>query len=155
MAVPYREGSVFAVPLRNGGYAVGVVARFTAEKYHGGGGLLGYFFGPKHETVPTAEVIDTLDPLKALVVLKFGDLSLLSGEWPIVGSVTDWKRENWPLPDFVRKDDISKRAWRVRYSDDNLVQPISEESAPYDSPLQEDSIAGAGFVELRLTRLLG
>lgn len=155
MALPYREGSVFAVPLRSGGYAVGVVARFTAEKYHGGGVLLGYFFGSKHETVPTAAVIEALDPHKALAVLKFGALSLLSGEWPIIGSVTDWKREDWSLPDFVRKDDISKRAWRVRYSDDNLVQPISEEPTPYDSPLQKDSVAGAGFVELRLTRLLG
>ena len=43
MKLPYSEGSVFLVPLRNGGYARGVVARATGE----GKGLFGYFFGPR------------------------------------------------------------------------------------------------------------
>ena len=37
MTVSYREGSVFAVPLRKGGYALGVVARVTAETFGGCG----------------------------------------------------------------------------------------------------------------------
>lgn len=44
MARNYREGSRFAVPLRQGGYAVGLVARVNPR-----GVLLGYFFGPRHD----------------------------------------------------------------------------------------------------------
>jgi len=154
MTLPYQEGSVFAVPLRNGGYALGVVARVTDEKF-GGAALLGYFFGPKRASVPSRQVIDSLEPSEALKVIIFGDLSLLNGEWPIIDRVSDWRRRDWPLPDFARKDDISKRAWRVHYSDDNLLQPLSEESEPYDSSLERNTSYGAGAVELLLTRLLG
>lgn len=151
MIVPYKEGSVFVVPLRSGGYAIGVVARISTEN---SGGLLGYFFGPKFESLPSGDVIGSLDPSKAIRVLMFGDLSLLNKDWPIIGSIANWSREEWPMPDFVRKDDISKKAWRVRYSDGNLLEPISEYPEPYDSALERDSAFGAGAVELLLTRLL-
>jgi hypothetical protein len=153
MAVSYREGCVFAVPLRNGEFTTGVVARVTA-KNNGGAVLLGYFFGPKYKSVPTNEVIDSLNPCKAIKVLRFGDLSLQSGEWPVIGDIYEWKREEWALPDFVRRDDISRRAWRVSYSDDNLVQPVKEESVSPDSVLERDAMYGSGAVELLLTRLL-
>lgn len=31
-SIPYREGSLFAVPLRNNGFAVGVVARMAKKE---------------------------------------------------------------------------------------------------------------------------
>jgi Immunity protein 26 len=147
---PYREGSIFAIPLRSGGFAVGVVARKSAHH----GGLLGYFFGPKFSSVPDSGDIGVLHPDMALRVLKFGDLSLMNHEWPVIGDITNWNRKEWPLPDFVRKDDISRKAWRVRYSEDDVCQYISEHPESFDSPLERDSMFGAGAVELLLTRLL-
>ena len=44
----YEEGDWFAVPLQNGGYSLGLVARADGE-----GGVLGYFFGPRREQLPT------------------------------------------------------------------------------------------------------
>lgn len=152
MKFPYREGSVFALPLRAGGFAVGVVARVSADK---SGGLLGYFFAPKLTVVPGGEVVPSLQPANALKVLIFGDLSLRNGEWPVIGEIPEWRREEWPMPDFVRRDDISKKAWRVRYSDDDVCEVISEQPEPFDSTLERDSLFGAGAVELLLTRLLG
>jgi hypothetical protein len=47
--IKYREGDWFAVPLRNGGFAVGLVARANPKA-----ALLGYFFGPKTKGYPLA-----------------------------------------------------------------------------------------------------
>jgi len=41
----YDEGSVFLIPLRDGGFARGVVARIAPKRKV----LLGYFFGPRLE----------------------------------------------------------------------------------------------------------
>lgn len=146
-----REGDVFAVPLRSGGYATGVVARVSADD---SGGLLGYFFGPKTSSVPSKDVVGSLRPDNALRILRFGDLSLLNNDWPVIGHIPNWNRGSWPMPDFVRKDDISRKAWRVRYSENNISEVVSERPEPFDSVLERDAAFGAGAVELLLTRLL-
>ncbi len=45
--LPYQEGDWFAVPLRSGGYGVGLVARAP-----GNGIVLGCFFGTRYDTLP-------------------------------------------------------------------------------------------------------
>lgn len=151
MKPPYSEGSVFAVPLRSGGYGIGVIARVSKNN---SGGLLGYFFEPKFATLPSSEIIDSLSPSKAIKVLMFGDLLLLDKTWSIIGNIAGWRREDWSIPDYVQKDDISKKAWRVRYADDDVNKVISLQPEPFDSPLERNSLYGAGAVELLLTRLL-
>lgn len=151
MTLPYSEGSVFAVPLRSSGFAVGVVARVSGDN---SGGVLGYFFGPRYSSVPAMDSISFLKPQQALKVLRFGDPFLLNGKWPIVGRVPNWHREDWPMPDFARKDDLSRKAWRVRYSEENLAEAISETPEPYETTLDRDAVFGAGAVELLLTKLL-
>ena len=148
--LPYREGTWFAVPLRSEGYALGVVARLD-----GGGTIFGYFFGPQHESVPTQEVTKNLRPDDAVYSCQFGDLGLIEKSWFIIGESAEWCREAWPLPPFIRADIDDGIAWKVVYSDDNL-ELVSEERC--DLALAEiypkDSLAGSGFVELRLTRKL-
>lgn len=151
MTVPYKEGSVFAIPLRSGGYAIGVVARVSDND---SGGLLGYFFGPKLSSLPSKDCIGSLKPEEAIKVIKFGDLSLINKEWPVIGGIPNWKRRDWPMPEFVRKDDLSKKAWRARYSEDDITKLIGESPEPFNSSLERDSLYGAGAVELLLTRLL-
>lgn len=63
---------------------MGVIARASANN---SGGLLGYFFGEKFESVPSKNVIDSLRPLDAIRVLKFGELFLLNNKWPIIGNI--------------------------------------------------------------------
>src|SRR5262249_24112871 len=112
MKLPYREGTVFLVPLRTGGYARGVVARSGPK----GKVLFGYFFGPRL-SVPEVNAL-ALDPSKAILRAMFGDLGLIKKEWPIVGWVDGWDRSRWPMPDFVRRDPSGKkRPVRVQYSD--------------------------------------
>jgi hypothetical protein len=99
MKLPDSEGSVFLVPLRNGGYARGVVARASSA----GKVLLGYFFGPRLLSPNPVEVED-LDPTHAVLKVRSGDLGLMNGAWPIIGKIPHWDRTRWLVPLFVRKD---------------------------------------------------
>ncbi len=148
--LPYKEGTWFAIPLRQGGYAAGRVARHS-----GNGCILAYFFGPKRETIPALDELDNLTSDSAIRVARVGDLGIIEGSWPIIGDSAKWEREKWPIPAFIRKDDIGKAAWRIVYADDNPLQIITEERIPYDSSgYERDGLDGAGAAEIVLTRLL-
>jgi Immunity protein 26 len=150
MKLPYSEGSVFLVPLRRGGYARGVVARAGAK----GKILLGYFFGPRIESIGTI-ALDDLNPAGAALRMQFGDLGLINGAWSIVGRIPNWNRAEWPMPEFVRRDPLSGKAWLVRRSDTNPGQIDSERPTDFDSPLPEDALSGYGAVEIKLTKIIG
>ncbi len=148
---PYREGTWFAVPLRDRGYAVGLVARKDPR-----GGILGYFFGPRRQSIPRMADVENLRADGAVLVARAGDLGLVEGTWPRIGDMLPWKREEWPLPAFGEAEFFTGRARRVRYSDDNLLRPSSVEAA---SPSEAEGLAsgdlyGAGAVEIELTKLL-
>jgi hypothetical protein len=149
MKLPYTEGSVFVVPLRDGGYARGVVARATKR----GKVLFGYFFGPKFPSLRAVTTHD-IDPSRAILCIRFGDLGLIKGVWPIVGNVISWDRSKWPMIAFIRREEISKRAWLVHYSDNDPTIIDSEIPTDFDANLPRDSMAGYGAVEIRMTKLL-
>jgi hypothetical protein len=115
--LPYKEGTWFAIPLQQGGYAVGRVARLSGD-----GIILAYFFGPKRETVPTLADLGSLTPDSALAVVRAGDLGLIEGSWPIIGDAPVWEREKWPMPAFVRRDEIGKA--RRRSPKGRLCRPV-------------------------------
>jgi hypothetical protein len=148
--LPYREGDIFAVPLQEGGFVLGVVARMPK----GGKILLGYFFKEKFFSVPRPHDLPVLLPENVVKVVKFGDLSLMTGEWPVVGRVPDWDRADWPIPKFIRRDDVTKRAWLISYADDNPGQEIAEERCDFEaSGYERASLLGAGLVEILMSRL--
>ncbi|MES2264035.1 MAG: Imm26 family immunity protein [Pseudomonadota bacterium] len=148
---PYREGSLFAVPLREGGYATGLVARMSPT----GRVILAYLFGPKREVVPELAEVQHLQAGDALKALRTGDMALANGRWPVIGDAHDWQRGAWPVPLFIRRADALKRAWRATYSDEDPGKSVREESVPYETEgLEADSLYGYGSVELLLTKLL-
>jgi hypothetical protein len=150
--LPYQEGSVFAIPLRRGGYAIGVVARTSVR----GKILLAYFFGPARETIPSLDAVQKLLPQDALRVARVGDLSLMDKTWPIIGQLRSWRREEWPMPPFVRRDDITKKAWRVQYADTDANRVASEKEMNYQqvSEFERDAVLGAGAAEIVMTKML-
>jgi Immunity protein 26 len=149
--VNYGEGDWFAVPLREGGFAVGVVARANPK-----GALLGYFFGPRRTSVPSPDDVAGLQAEGAALVGKFGDLGLTGGRWPIVGRLADWDRTEWPMPVFLRYEELTGRSFRVFYDDGDPVRPIREVqvSPGVDEQGPKDGLMGAGFVEIVLTHSL-
>ncbi len=149
-SLPYAEGSVFIVPLREGGYARGVVARSNDT----GRVLLGYFFGPKFDTIDEASSVE-IDPEDALLRIRFGDLALINGEWPVIGKIDQWDPSMWPMPDFVRKDPLGMmKSVLVRYSDTDPMQIEMEYPIEDDSGLAADSMSGCEAVVIKLSKLL-
>src|SRR5260221_8716321 len=106
--VSYHEGDWFAVPLREGGFGVGLVARANP-----GGVLLGYFFGPKRAGVPVLGELTGLKVTDAVLVRKFGHLGLVQGKWPIVGHFDCWNRRGWPRPVFISSQEVTGRGFSV------------------------------------------
>jgi hypothetical protein len=150
--INYREGDWFAVPLREGGYAVGLIARANAD-----GVLLGYFFDPRREAVPSLSDVEVLTPDDAIRVGKFGHLGLKQGKWPILGRLQDWDRQAWPTPAFIRYEELSGRSFKVFYDDDDPNRLVREEEIRpgVDEQGPKDGLMGAGFVEKVLTTATG
>jgi hypothetical protein len=109
------------------------------------------------DQVPALEDLGALTATSALWVCRFGDLHLLDGQWPVIGKTADWGRDAWLMPEFARYEELTGRTYKVKYADDDpnrlmSERPTSEQAA---RSLPEDGMAGAGFVEVRLTSLLG
>lgn len=150
MKSSYPDGSLFLVPLKDGGFARGVVARSAP----GGKLLLGYFFGPRLATRAEAD-LSGLEPENAVLSLRFGDLGLLKGLWPVVGKLPDWNSADWPMPDVVRRDPLGKiKPVLIRYDKNDPSKILSEEALENDNGLPADALAGYGFVEAKLNKLL-
>ncbi|CAN97846.1 hypothetical protein sce7677 [Sorangium cellulosum So ce56] len=146
--IPAPNGTVFLVPLRDGGYATGVLARATGE-----GHALGYFFGPR---VSKASDVDMakLVPENALLIGKFGDLELLRKNWPLVDALKDWTPSDWPMLPMARIDEAAGRAWLSTYDDSFNCVKETEIDIDTASRYPYDRMMGAGAVEIRLTNLI-
>jgi hypothetical protein len=152
MRLNYAEGTVFAIPLRSGGFAVGLVARAAPR----GRLLLVYLFGPRRESVPELAEVANVHASSAIRIVRAGDLHLIEGKWPVIGQLGEFRREDWPFPKFVRTEELARRAWVVEYADDHPGHVVAETPVAFGaSKLDCDSSFGAGAVELLLTKLLG
>jgi len=120
-----------------------------------GKALLGYFFGPPISS-PDGVIWDDLDPARAILRIRFGDLGLINGDWRVLGMIPNWNRSAWPMPDFVRRDPLGMLKPRlVRHSDDDPLRVEAEYIIENDAGLATDSMYGYGAVEIELTKLLG
>lgn len=149
--VPYKTGDWFAVPLRTGGFAVGIIANANRRA----GILFGYFFGPKRRALPRLDELRALTPKDAVLLAQFGDLGLIKGEWPIVGSV-DAGEQDWPMPPLVRRDAMTGRPQLVTYRVDDPTLEADVRGCRDDEceGLPEDGVYGYGAVETKLTNVL-
>jgi hypothetical protein len=147
----YKEGDWVAVPLRDHGYAVGVIARKDGK-----GVVLGYFFKKRYDDLPNiADIPQETSASDACLVCMFGDLGIIKESWKIIGRHADWNREEWPVPIFSRIARDESWATGVLYSDVNIVRireiPIDLSQA---RQLPVDGLSGYGAVEIKLTHLL-
>jgi hypothetical protein len=144
----YVEGTVFSVPLGDSGYARGVIARASSEIF------FGYFFGPRLLTKDDIK-IDGLKPEFAILKTRFGGLGLAKGKWEVIGRIQEWNREQWFMPDFIRRDPLGRLKSRlIRYSDGDPSQMEMNIIAESEKGLLNDGLAGSGFVEERLANIL-
>lgn len=147
--VSYTEGDVFSVPQRNNKYCIGIIARMAPM----GKILLGYFFGSIYDEIPKFDDLPKLHPSNAIKVLRFGDLSILNGDWSILGKIPDWNKETWPMPKFQRVDLLTGKVREIKYKDDD-PSVVLEEVVSLNSNycLERDALLGSGSVEITLTK---
>ncbi|MBP1852505.1 hypothetical protein J2Z17_003962 [Rhizobium halophytocola] len=111
--------------------------------------MLGYFFGPRIPAQTEAGV-EGLEPGNAILSLRFGDLGLHKGLWPVVGKLPDWNPAEWPMFEAVRRDPLKKAKPRlIRYDDNDPSKILSEQVMESDNDLPSDSVAGYRFVEAK------
>ena len=150
MTRSYPNGSVFKVPLEGGEAARGIVARTASD----GRLLFGYFFGPRFSLNAMAD-ISGLEPENAVLRLRFGDLGLHNGLWPVIGRLPDWNPAKWPMSNAVRRDPFGiRKPILVRYDDNDPSKVLSEEILENDIDLPNDGLAGYGYVETKLRKML-
>jgi hypothetical protein len=114
-----------------------------------------YFFGPKRQAIPSLEEVQDLEPANAVLVLRVGDLGLFEGTWPIIGESPYWQREKWPIPLFIRKDDLSKTARLIEYADNDPSRELLHRKTDYRSTgYEDDGLCGSGSAEIAVTRAL-
>jgi hypothetical protein len=143
---------VFTVPLSRGRHAIGLIARCPPGKKV----LYGYFFDPYLPGMPSSSNLDLLRAPSAVLVKFFSDMKLLSGAWPIAGVLVRWRRSDWPVRQFVRKDLISGELFKVTYADDGSNREIAARPCGVEESigLHDDGVAGASALEAILDRLV-
>jgi hypothetical protein len=153
--IHYSEGQWFAVPLRRGGYALGIIVR-GGYKTKGG---LGYFFGPKYEDLPGDEATYEKHAEDALLIARFGDLGIVRGSWPLIQSTRPFSKEEWPIPKFGTEVPLPPGKGFIReYEQDSSGALICVRQTPVDADkiqkFPKDAVMGGGAVEIKLTKLL-
>jgi hypothetical protein len=119
----YHEGDWFAAPLEDGTFVLGRIAR------HHRGTILGYFFAPPFDRVPTLDETAGRQAGDSFTQLLFSHLGLRDGEWPVLGQAGTWDRAAWPLLEFERRIDWpgqEDRLYVVRRDEENLNQTVDE-----------------------------
>lgn len=146
---PYREGDWFAVPLGDGRYVLGRIAR------HYRGIVFGYFFLPPYDRVPTLAEAGGRSAADASTQMLFSHLDLRDGVWPVVGQAGGWDPAAWPLVEFERRLEVPGRGdvlYAVRYDEHDLSREVSSERIdPAEAGKRpEDALSGAGAAVVRL-----
>jgi immunity protein 26 of polymorphic toxin system len=151
--INFSEGDCFSIPLRDGGFARGVVTRMDGK-----GGIFGYFFSPRIEKFTDISITKDLYPEKAIFAGQFGDLGLINGEWKVIGQVSEWSRTKWTMPSFfLRMEKGDPKGFLSAYDEDTLKCIGEQEVQISEIDIQEfpeDGLMGYGFVEIRLTKIL-
>jgi len=148
----YREGDWFGVPLPDGRYAPGLVAREGRDVV-----FLGYFFGPATTELPTLDRLRELTANDTVLVGRLGDLGLEAGELPILMHAENWNPADWPMPMFGHVDVVDANQGLGRTFDESEISPLTTEtpiSVDRAKSLFPSYLHGDVALAIRLSRIL-
>jgi hypothetical protein len=153
--IKYNEGQWFVVPLRKDGFIIGVIVRGSYETKGG----LGYFFGTKYHNLPDDQAIWQLKPEDAVLVTQFGDLGIINGRWPLLHTSRPFKREDWPVPIFGRRDPLIPNIGHIveyKESQSGELEVLRERIVDVKDiiGLPKDTIRMGGSIEIVLSNLI-
>ena len=126
MKIKAKEGNIFAVPLIEAGYGIGLVARIEKTI------MLGYFFKRSLSTVSDELNVSDIKNWDIVLIARFSYLGIQNGNWPLIGTISEYNRNEWPIPIFRMQEPLSEKYFAVVYNEDLLKEErylISEEEA--------------------------
>ncbi|MDF1743639.1 MAG: Imm26 family immunity protein [Gimesia sp.] len=150
--INYDVGTIFCIPLKNGKFARGIVAR-----HDGGGQVFGYFFGPSLDGIPNSIDKDELHIEEAIFSGIFSGMGLSNDEWKQLGRITSFRLDDWPLPLFINTEKDCDRVELIEYDEDTLEEKIVSISTRGEVDINaypEDGLMGYEYVENVLTMKL-
>jgi hypothetical protein len=146
--IKVKEGDLFAVPLGEGGYGIGLVTREHKQV------TMGYFFKKFYQSIPTEIDAGDINKWEVIFIGQFSPWGIKEGKWPLLAAAFKFDRNEWPIPVLRKKDLLTDKYYAVIYDDtlfDNQQYQITREEA---DELYEDGYHGHGVVEKRLSELL-
>jgi hypothetical protein len=134
----------------SGGFALGLVARSSR------GVLLCYFFGPISPEIPTLASAAGKTVETAALVAKVGHLGIKNGTWPVLGNEPGWSRERWPMPVFVKHEELTGRVYELHYpdGDPNGVPRRVPMAADESAQGPEDGLMGYAYAARAVEKAL-
>lgn len=148
--LPYQRGSIVQVPIADARrVAVGVIGDLD-----GRGAILGFFY--LLDTLPAnwAE-LRLLAPQDARLVRHCGDLGLMNGTWTVlIEPAPDFDPTPWQRLEFGLQQELTG-LWVIRtYAPGVFEAPESRRATEEEArALPKDGMAGAGWIEGRLSRI--
>ena len=146
--IKVEEGDIFAVPLRQGGYDIGLIARKHKTSN------LGYFFDKVYQSPPETLDVTGINNWKVTLIGQFSAIGIEEGEWPLLKTAFNFKREDWPIPVLKMQEPITEQYFAVLY-DDTLFNEkrylITKEAA---DKLFGHGVYGYGALEKKLSSIL-
>jgi hypothetical protein len=88
--------------------------------------------------LPTKDKWSKLDPTKAILRPRVLDTSLQKGTWPILGSLQQFKKEDWPMPQYIAREKGFENAWLETYKESCPAERILSKKVPFDYPADGD-----------------
>jgi hypothetical protein len=116
--------------------------------------MIGLFFGPHREEVPTLDEVLGLRHEDAVLTKITRADRLRDGFWPLIGSTPNWNRANWPAPEFAAYNLARGGGMFAKKFGDDLRDPVTERQVNYEEfvKLPSDARAMSGTsVERELT----
>ena len=149
----YTEGDFFAVPLKTGGFGLGIAICVGSR-----GTVVGRFFGPVRDSVPSLGDLENLTENDSIHIEHFRDDGLRNGSWEVIGQHLEWDAYDWPIPKFGWFQASSKEATGQHFEielDENLKATRQKKvSLEQFEKLPLEGISGAKAAEVTLTLVL-
>jgi hypothetical protein len=150
----YHEGDWFFVPVTDEVGIIGIIARKSPSQ---ASTLLGYFFKPTFPAPPSLSDINGFKSSNASEVVIFSAKGIRDGSWKIIGKAEAWDVNNWPMPNFVREDPLTKKRYEVAHDDSDPAKRIGERQIqPHEcTSLSRDALWGHLAIQRFFAKKLG
>lgn len=145
--VKIMEGNIFILPLKNGKYAIGLVA-ISAKNC-----ILAYYFNVMLDKESDFDM-EIVQKERTILIQRVSTLGFSEESWKIIGKLDSFTDSVWTLPNFKQHLDLSNCYISISYNsklEEISRHKIDEKEA---SKLYPSGMAGYVYAENVLLKLL-